>query len=465
MRKRVREEDPLLPEREGDAPIKRPRAFANPEKFRQEDPLLPEREGDAPIKRLRASANPEIPEKFRPHYDEYGVWHFLPTAAGSLSPEWFALRWSRITASRLAGAVGLSPYGTPEDMFWQMIQQPDHQVAANAAMREGSAEEWFAVQRFAHWTGFEVCESPYRTHERYPFLGLTPDILGRRRGPLDPGVPEWFLGECKMPHFLLYDYPPIYYVVQQFLQMSGYNMAENHLNCVCKITGGARIWHIEWSDRFWAYIIRRAIYFWRSLKNGSPPNSTVLPVTYYAATELLKKEYEFLQKQARERGVPLTQLPYELVNDEQRYEEMRAKIARQHDLQPLDLPPRFNYSFIRYDVDVRRPEYRKGRPRMLSANFRKFQPRMQQTHLRMMVEQLALQRVKIDVSQGLACTRIRHHLRKLLAREDTPAQQRETLLLLCLLHLPATGGGWGLSGINYCSFMYILEAFINPSLE
>lgn len=123
-------------------------------------------------------------------------------------------RTGRITGSRVAAILGLSPYATRADVLREMVRQahglePDFQ--GNVATRWGEAHESDAIALYesehsvmTHGGGELVI------HQDYDFLAVTPDSLVDRDGMI----------EVKCPYRGDYTTIPDYYVPQVQLQMA-----------------------------------------------------------------------------------------------------------------------------------------------------------------------------------------------------------------------------------------------------
>lgn len=292
-----------------------------------------------------------------PTHDKYvPVVHMLLTNATHGSPMWRELR-KRITASVWATCLGLSPFGTPRDKWRQMLFDPTYAPQANAAMKDGVQGEWFAIHRWTMVTGMPAIESPVGILLSDPNMAATPDLLSFE---VDQKGRVWMvLGECKLPEYGMYDYPPIYYVVQMFLQMKTYEIWTNYLICVSKVSGHVRIWRVRWTQSFWNYLEERTDYFCQCMQNRVEPLPERLRTVYHCVEKIYKKDLKMLKEIARERKQELWQLPEYLVCNDQRYEQLKYKYAKLYKLDPREIPPRYNFSIVAYDRELRTFEGRR----------------------------------------------------------------------------------------------------------
>ena len=83
------------------------------------------------------------------------------------SPEWLAMRQTKIGASDAAAIMGLSLYKTPYQLWEEKLGL--REVVINERMRRGSAMEEEARKEFEHLTGFTVFPD-VRFHHDYPWM-------------------------------------------------------------------------------------------------------------------------------------------------------------------------------------------------------------------------------------------------------------------------------------------------------
>lgn len=94
------------------------------------------------------------------------------------SPEWFAARTKRITASRVGAILGNSPYATPEDAMRSMVREAlgaPSEFTGNVATQWGTAMEAHALADFEMDTGLTVEATGFHPFEDW--AGASPDGL------------------------------------------------------------------------------------------------------------------------------------------------------------------------------------------------------------------------------------------------------------------------------------------------
>ena len=123
------------------------------------------------------------------------------------TPEWFAARKGKITASIAAACLGLNPYESAAKA-WRIIKgtEPDHD---NYHMRRGRDKEAAARRLYEARHGVQVAEAGFVVHPQLPWLGASPDGLVGPMGVL----------ELKCPKALPEDVP-VYHTVQCVIQMA-----------------------------------------------------------------------------------------------------------------------------------------------------------------------------------------------------------------------------------------------------
>ena len=96
--------------------------------------------------------------------------------AAQKSEEWLALRGNMLTASDAATAIGKNKYQTPEDLLLKKCGLGE-KFTGNAATEWGTKMEPVAIQMFEEQYGEKVHELGLIPHEKYPWLGGSPDGL------------------------------------------------------------------------------------------------------------------------------------------------------------------------------------------------------------------------------------------------------------------------------------------------
>jgi putative phage-type endonuclease len=90
------------------------------------------------------------------------------------TPEWFAYRRNRITASDTAAAIDENPY-EPQESFIDKKCDPDHKFLDNSNVAWGKKYEFTATGIYQHIFNVEVIEFGALPSDRYEFLGASPD--------------------------------------------------------------------------------------------------------------------------------------------------------------------------------------------------------------------------------------------------------------------------------------------------
>jgi putative phage-type endonuclease len=115
------------------------------------------------------------------------------------SPEWYAARAGKITASRFADAIAMdkrNPDRSTEtrDRYMRELAaeilsgQPRHEVGGKA-LAWGTEAESFARQAYEFAQGAFVEESPFVLHPTFDFIGASPDGLVGDDGGLEMKCP------------------------------------------------------------------------------------------------------------------------------------------------------------------------------------------------------------------------------------------------------------------------------------
>lgn len=123
------------------------------------------------------------------------------------TPEWFAARKGKITASVAAAVLGIDPHTGPLSAFNQITgrtTKEDNRYMAWGREFESSAREAYEVL-----SGNFVSETGFFIHDDLPWLGASPDGLAGTDG----------LVEIKCPSVLPTEIPP-YHDIQMLVQMA-----------------------------------------------------------------------------------------------------------------------------------------------------------------------------------------------------------------------------------------------------
>ena len=122
-------------------------------------------------------------------------------------------RTGRVTGSRIAGILGISPYATRESVIREMVREhfgAETEFTGNAATRYGSEHEVNALAWYEETKGVMTYDNQeFIIHPVHDFLAVTID-----------GRVEGGLVECKAPYRSAYKSVPEYYIPQIQLQMA-----------------------------------------------------------------------------------------------------------------------------------------------------------------------------------------------------------------------------------------------------
>lgn len=105
----------------------------------------------------------------------------LVPASGYRSPEWYEARRLTVSASEIAAVLGLSPYTSPLDLWWQKKTGQDSQPET-PDMRRGRRLEALVVEDFeeAH-PEFYVAKGATYAHAERAWQTCTPDALAKEQ--------------------------------------------------------------------------------------------------------------------------------------------------------------------------------------------------------------------------------------------------------------------------------------------
>lgn len=94
-----------------------------------------------------------------------------------LTPEWHELHRTTVSASRAAQACGVSEYGTPLGLYYEMTGQVEP-FKGNKFTRRGQRYEPLVVEDYVELTGAKIKRypCPMFIHSDLPFCTATPDV-------------------------------------------------------------------------------------------------------------------------------------------------------------------------------------------------------------------------------------------------------------------------------------------------
>ncbi len=122
----------------------------------------------------------------------------------TLSP----MRCGRITGSRVAAVLGVSPYDTPDDVMRAMVRQywgDEAEFEGNDATRWGVEHEQDGIDAYERQTGLLTHSGQeFATHPEHDWLGVTPDGLVGSGGLLEVKCPRWarYATADDVPHYV-----------------------------------------------------------------------------------------------------------------------------------------------------------------------------------------------------------------------------------------------------------------------
>ena len=115
----------------------------------------------------------EIPKEYQHLQDQFLKLQSLPQPE-QRTPEWFAYRRNRITASDTAAAIDENPY-EPVESFIDKKCDPNHKFLDNPNVAWGKKYEFTATGIYQHIFNVEVVEFGALPSDKYEILGASPD--------------------------------------------------------------------------------------------------------------------------------------------------------------------------------------------------------------------------------------------------------------------------------------------------
>lgn len=133
------------------------------------------------------------------------------------SEEWFKARVGVITGSRVGSILGVNPYQTANDVLRAMVREyagAESEFTGNAATQHGERMESVALAYYERVSGNKVDQTGLVKHDKYSWLGASPDGLIGIDGGLEIKCPYW----AKEP-YSVYDKPSYFAQVQHVMEV------------------------------------------------------------------------------------------------------------------------------------------------------------------------------------------------------------------------------------------------------
>ena len=179
------------------------------------------------------------------------------------SEEWFRVRAGKITASRVAAALGLDPYLT-RPRLWRQLTGVEQPAPPNARMEAGTEAEPYALHDYELITGHLVEPVGFVHHPTIPWLGASPDGF----------VNDASLVEIKCPD-------PEFWKARTEVPDHYYAQIQAQLQC----TGRSHCDYFQWNqntgeyvllpvwrdDAWWAWAYPHLKEFWQCVCDKIPP--------------------------------------------------------------------------------------------------------------------------------------------------------------------------------------------------
>ena len=133
------------------------------------------------------------------------------------SEEWFKARVGVVTGSRVGAILGVNPYQSADDVMRDMVREyfgAEKEFTGNAATNHGERMEPVALAFYEKKTGNKVDQTGIVKHEKYDWLGASPDGLIGIDGGLEIKCPYW----AKAP-YSVHDKPSYYAQCQHVMEV------------------------------------------------------------------------------------------------------------------------------------------------------------------------------------------------------------------------------------------------------
>jgi len=178
------------------------------------------------------------------------------------SPEWFALRENRLTASDFASAIGLQTAYDSRAGCWKK-KKGIKKVEVNEWMAFGTNSEGEAKFAYESVSGDISYDRGFIIHPRFDWLGCSPD------GVINKVVCHEIKCRMREP----FNEIPLKYFPQIFGQLACAEMDECHFQSWSPL--GQRIWSVKWNQDYWDWMFPYLEEFWQFITDDiEPPRRT-----------------------------------------------------------------------------------------------------------------------------------------------------------------------------------------------
>lgn len=174
------------------------------------------------------------------------------------TPEWFALRENRLTASDFASAIGLKTAYDSRAGCWKK-KKGIKKVEINEFMAFGIEQEDKAKFDYERLSGNVSFDRGFVVHPRHDWLGCSPD------GVINQVVCHEI--KCRMAE--PFDRIPLKYFPQIFGQLACTEMEECHFQSWSP--QGTRVWSVKWNEDYWKWMFPYLEEFWNFIENNVEP--------------------------------------------------------------------------------------------------------------------------------------------------------------------------------------------------
>lgn len=150
------------------------------------------------------------------------------------TPEWYAARKGRVTASNVGAILGLDPYRNADDVLRAMVREyhgAEREFTGNVATEWGTANEALARTAFEFEYGVKVEPASFIVHPEHDWLGASPDGWAG----------EKMLVEIKCPYGLRNEQLPSFKQISE--QMHYYAQIQVQMAC----TGADCCVFVQWA--------------------------------------------------------------------------------------------------------------------------------------------------------------------------------------------------------------------------
>lgn len=179
------------------------------------------------------------------------------------SEEWHAVRAGKLTASRVAAALGLDPYMSRQKL-WRQLTGEEEQGPPTQRMQDGIHAEPYAIAQYEIESGYLIEPVGFVPHPSIPWLGASPDGLINADGLVEVKCPD-------PTYWKKHEAVPTHYFAQIQAQLECTDRSWCDYWQWNQISGACVLFRVERDRTWWTWALRHLEQFWEYVETKTQP--------------------------------------------------------------------------------------------------------------------------------------------------------------------------------------------------